>query len=302
MTFFRCFIQLPQLALPASWRATVIYLLTCSLVAGCGGGGGTSSVTGNPDTAPTPGVTSSNIKSGVYIANDSKDKAGNATELTLVISSDSPTSSNGRLYGLQFYASSSTSTPVIFAGPLSGIGTGTASVDTNTMTGFAIFPGTSTPEQGSVSITSSTQGELKVEGLSAGTKLDWGTPKADSNINFDSQPSSSALQGAWTGTLYFPGGSNSNFSINFSQDLTLTAPAFNDCQLVSERASASPSGKNLFNISFAVSNATSCLLRNKTLSGVAYITTTVDGKKRLQWVATSTDGKGLSFKSDLKNQ
>jgi len=168
------------------------------------------------------------------------------------------------------------------------------------MTGFAIFPN-SPPEQGSVSITSSTQGELKIKALLAGTELKWGTPKADSNINFDSQPSSSALHGAWTGTLYFPGGSNSDFSINFSQDLTLTAPAFYYCQFVSEKASASPSGKNLFNISFAVTNA-NCSFRNQTFSGIAYITTTVDGKKRLQWVATSSDGKGLSFKSDLKNQ
>ena len=300
MAFFRCFIQLPQLALPASWRATAIYLLTCSLIAGCGGGGGASSVTGNPDTAPTPGVTNLNIKSGVYVANDSKDQKGNATELTLIVNSDSPTSTNGRFYGLQFYASSPDSTPVIFAGPLSGIGTGNASVDTNTMTGFAIFSNLP-PEQGSVSITSSTQGELKIKALLAGTELKWGTPKADSNINFDSQPSSSALHGAWTGTLYFPGGSNSDFSINFSQDLTLTAPAFYYCQFVSERASASPSGKNLFNISFAVTNA-NCSFRNQTFSGIAYITTTVDGKKRLQWVATSSDGKGLSFKSDLKNQ
>jgi len=306
MTFFRSFIQLPQLALPALWPATAFCLVMAGLLGGCGGGGGSGGappVAENTGTTITPGVTSLNIKSGVYIANDSKDKAGNATELTLIINSDSPTSTTGRIYGLQFYASSSSSTPVIFSGALSGIETIIASVGTNTMTGFAIFPGTSTPEQGSVSITSSTQGELKIDGLSAGTKLEWGTPKADSNINFDSQPSSSALQGAWTGTLYFPGGSNSNFSISFSQDLTLTAlSSFSDCQLVPERASASPNGKNLFNISFAVSNATSCLLRNQTVSGVAFITTPVAGKKRLQWVATSTNGKGLSFKSDLKDQ
>ena len=294
MPFSRCAIQLPKLTITASWQVTAIYLLTCSLIAGCGGGGSTE----NPDITIPPENTSSNINSGVYFANNSKDKAGNATELTLIVNSDSVSSASGKFYGLQFYSASG-STPLIFAGDISGIGTKTANV--NPMTGFSIYPGTATPEQGNFSITSPTSGELKIDGLSASTKLDWGTPKSESNISIDSPASAAALQGAWSGSLYFPGGSNLTFPITFAQDLTFSA-SFDQC-LISGQASASASGKNFFGIRFTLATDLKCnSLSGKTLNGLAFITTPVAGKNRLQWVATSDDGKGLSFKSDLKNQ
>jgi hypothetical protein len=35
------------------------------------------------------------------------------------------------------------------------------------------------------------------------------------------------------------------------------------------------------------------------LTGVAYVTTsTVPGKKRLEWVAITSEGRGLSFRAD----
>jgi hypothetical protein len=53
-----------------------------------------------------------------------------------------------------------------------------------------------------------------------------------------------------------------------------------------------------------LTNATGCALRDDfakpgALSGVAYVTTSpVAGKKRLQWVAITSDGRGLSFRAD----
>jgi hypothetical protein len=58
-------------------------------------------------------------------------------------------------------------------------------------------------------------------------------------------------------------------------------------------------------LSMSVANATGCVLRDDiakpgSLTGVAYVTTSpVAGKtKRLQWVAITSEGRGLSFRAD----
>jgi hypothetical protein len=59
-------------------------------------------------------------------------------------------------------------------------------------------------------------------------------------------------------------------------------------------------GVNLFTVSFKVPSATQCFLKNQTLTGVAYVTSSpVAGKtQRLQWLAVAPDGRGVSFRAD----
>jgi len=59
-------------------------------------------------------------------------------------------------------------------------------------------------------------------------------------------------------------------------------------------------GVNLFSVSFTVPNATQCFLKSQNLTGVAYVTSSpTPGKtQRLQWLATTADGRGVSFRAD----
>jgi hypothetical protein len=105
-------------------------------------------------------------------------------------------------------------------------------------------------------------------------------------------------------------GSDNNFSLNFTSDPTTNDP-YNmatigskyfqqDCQITSGKTTPAAGGVNLFNVSFSTPNATQCFIKNQALTGVAYISSSpVAGKtQRLQWLATTADGRGVSFRAD----
>ena len=308
MTFFRCFIQLPQLALPASWGVTAFCLLMAGLLGGCGGGGGSSSTPSVPDNTTPTSNSVGTVKSGVYLATSQS----GLKAITLIINSDSANISTGQFFALQFNTpESQPQQPDIYSGSISGLGTSTAKV--NTMLAYSTYVDTTPPKIGSTTFTSLTQGELKVDATEAGNALQWGNAKNDSGINIDTAATSSSLLGPWTGSLYFPtGGSLANYLITFAaaptnsdpHNLSFSATSFGvGCRPTEGKATPHPSGNNFYSISLKVPNDTQCDLNKSsqaiTLTGLAYITTSpVAGKKRLQWFAINSDGRGLSFRAD----
>jgi hypothetical protein len=310
MTFFRSFIQLPKLALSA-WRpATAFCLVMAGLLGGCGGGGGGASSSTSPVTDNTTPTSNSvgTVKSGVYLATS----LSGLKAITLIINSDSVNSSTGQFFALQFNTpESQPQQPDIYSGSISGLGTSAAKV--NSMLAYSTYVDTTPPKTGSTTFTSLTQGELKVDATEEGNALQWGNAKNDSGINIDTAATSSSLLGPWTGSLYFPtGGSLANYLITFAaaptnsdpHNLSFSATSFGvGCRPTEGKATPYPSGNNLYSISLKVPNDTQCDLNKSsqaiTLTGLAYITTSpVAGKKRLQWVAINSDGRGLSFRAD----
>jgi hypothetical protein len=282
-------------------------LLLSGVIMGCGGGGGGSSPSA-PDSGSGSVTPASLISLGVYtttIANTSGNKA-----LTLIINSDSASSANGLFYALQYSSPENLGEqPNIFSGSITGIGGPSASIAG--LKEFSINGNSFTA--GSATFTSPTQGELKVKVIQGGNTIDWNNANS---VTIESNASSNSLVGTWTGNLYHPTGVlNSNFSITFTRAISnpdnlsfdLQFSTFDGrpaCRINNSTGIASPSGVNLYNLSMELTNATGCLLTAHSqepisFAGVAFITTSpVAGKKRLQWVATASDGRGLSFRAD----
>jgi hypothetical protein len=296
MPFFQ--INHPRPALKNSGLRFVaaMALLITSVLMGCGGGGSSSGDSGSGAGAGSE-VTASQVYSGVYTTSFSN-SSGNK-DITLIINSNSLNSSDGRFYGWQFNSpEASGEQPDIFSGTIKGLGSTTARItslkevstfnDTPAQTGSAIF-------------TSPTQGKLKVDVTKSGSTIQWSDAVG---ISLDT---TNSLVGTWTGNLNYPGAvAPFTVSITFNSNLSFTDIQFDgaDCLTDNGIATLSPSGIDTYNLSMDIINATGCVLRDdiakpSSLSGVAYVTTSpVPGKKRLQWVAITSDGRGLSFRAD----
>ena len=308
MTFFQIINPWRVLKNSAPRLEVAIGLLITSVLMGCGGGSSSSASGSGSGSGSGSDTSASLVNLGVYtttIANTSGNKA-----LTLIINSDSASSTNGRFYALQFSSPENLGEqPNIFSGSITGIGGPSASI--SGLKEFSINSNSFTA--GSATFTSPNQGELKVKVIQGGNTTDWNN--ADS-ITIESNASSNSLVGTWTGNLYHPTGVlNSNFSITFTRAISnpdnlsfdLQFSTFDGrpaCRINNSTGIASPSGVNLYNLSMDLTNATGCLLTAHSqvpisFAGVAFITTSpVAGKKRLQWVATASDGRGLSFRAD----
>ena len=305
MTFFLILNSWSRLKNSAPRFALAVGLLLSGVIMGCGGGGSSPSA---PDSGSGSVTPASLISLGVYtttIANTSGNKA-----LTLIINSDSASSANGLFYALQYSSPENLGEqPNIFSGSITGIGGPSASIAG--LKEFSINGNSFTA--GSATFTSPTQGELKVKVIQGGNTIDWNNANS---VTIESNASSNSLVGTWTGNLYHPTGVlNSNFSITFTRAISnpdnlsfdLQFSTFDGrpaCRINNSTGIASPSGVNLYNLSMELTNATGCLLTAHSqvpisFAGVAFITTSpVEGKKRLQWVATASDGRGLSFRAD----
>ena len=263
---------------------------------GCGGGGSSSSTSGSGAGSEVP---ASQVNSGVYTTSYIH-SLGSKKDITLIVNSNSLNSSDGRFYGWQFNSpEASGEQPDIFSGTITGLGSTTARItslkevstfnDTPAQTGSAIF-------------TSPTQGKLKVDVTKSGRTIQWSDAV---RISLDT---TNSLVGTWTGNLYYPGAvAPFTLSITFNSNLSFTDIQFDgaDCLTDNGIATLSPSGIDTYNLSMDIINATGCVLRDdiakpSSLSGVAYVTTSpVQGRtKRLQWVAITSEGRGLSFRAD----
>lgn len=298
MSFFQIIKPWSSLKNSAPRFAVAVGLLVSCVLMGCGGGGSSSS-------APGPGTPTSQVNLGVYTTSISNPSGGK--DLTLIINSHSVSSTNGLFYALQFNSlATQVQQPDIFSGSIAGIGNTTASI--SSLTEFSTD--LNTLKSGTASFSFPTQDKLKVDVTpQSGSAIQWSDA---TSINLDT---TNSLVGSWTGNLYYPTAASVPLTITFTSQPTLSDPnnlvisnlqfAGTACNINSGNATPSPGSVNLYNLSMALANATGCVLRDDiakpgSLTGVAYVTTSpVAGKtKRLQWVAITSEGRGLSFRAD----
>jgi hypothetical protein len=302
MPFFQITHPRPALKNSGPRLAVVVGLLITSVLMGCGGGGSSSSDSGSGSGAGS-GTPTSQVNPGVYTTSISN-LSGNK-DLTLIINRDSASSTNGLFYALQFNSSANqVQQPDIFSGSIAGIGNTTASI--TTLTEFSTNQ--NIPKLGSATFSYPTQGKLKVDVTeSSGNIVQWSDA---TSITLDS---TNSLVGAWTGNLYFPTASSVPLTITFTSSTNSSDPSLSisrlvfsgsDCDISDGVATPSSGGVNLYNLSMNLPNNAGCVLRDRlslpeSLTGVAYVTTSpVPGKNRLQWVAITSQGRGLSFRAD----
>lgn len=266
-------------------RLTALCLLwasTWSLV-GCGG-----SSTGSAGANPTSPAT---VQPGVYYA------AMNGQDFYGVIS---PASWGSNWYGLHYAALN----PDIFSGGLTGSGTASAAVST-----LKYFQNTaSIVLSGTASMKSAGTGQL-----SGDLNLVTTTPPYKQNLAFAAtapaslnygQPAQWAdIANSWTGRLSYGLGSNAAFTLNIaSGNGAISGSIFGvDCQWTASNSSVEPSADvNIFKLKLTMAVSTACDFKGQTLTGVAFVqkNPAAGVSQRLIWVATTPEGKGMSFKAD----
>ncbi len=287
-----------------AWRVSFLSLTLAALVTACGGGTSTTaasdpSVPGVTPLPVTPTVvnpnTSTVVTPGVYTALLS------GKEVTSIVMRNSSTNSaSAQLYALQFSAPFD---PDIYAGSLSGIGSNSATI--SDLTYFQNVSGSL--RTGSASLTVPSAGLLKTTVSYSATPtegardLTW-FANPDNRLKLDTPALLESIQGKWVGRWSYAYGYIDNFSLTFSDTGVVSSPMTfqSDCQISNGSVSPALGGVNLFSVSFAVPNATQCFVRSQNLTGVAYVTSSpTSGKtQRLQWIATTADGRGLSFRAD----
>ena len=284
-------------------RLVLSSLSLAILISACGGGGSSSAAAptdsanpSNPITQPVVNPnTSTTVSPGVYTA------LLGGKEMTSILMRNSSTNlASAQLYALQY---NSPFDPDIYSGSLSGIGSSSATI--NNLTYFQNVSGTL--RTGSATLTVPSAGLLKtIVSYSAtateGAKdLTW-FASPDNRLKLDTPALLETVQGKWVGRWTYAYGFVDNFSLTISD--TGVASSFmtfqSDCQINNGSVLPAMGGVNLFNVSFKVPNATQCFLKSQNLTGVAYVTSspTAGKTQRLQWIATSADGRGVSFRAD----
>ena len=274
--------------------AAAMGLMITSVLVGCGGGGSSSIDTGS-SSGPGQQTPAPTVNSGVYTTSFVH-SSGSHKALTLVINSDSSNSTEGRFYGWQFNSpEASGEQPDIFSGTISGLGSATASV--LNLKEFSTFK--DTLKDGAATFTTPTQGKLKVDITQSGNNIQWSDAVG---VTLDT---TNSLVGTWIGNLYFPEAvAPFTVSITFNSNSSFTDIQFGGTCRTSNGSAVSSSVTGMYKLSIDLANATGCVLRNDyrkpgSLSGVAYITASpVVGKKRLQLVAVTSEGRGFSFRAD----
>jgi hypothetical protein len=293
---------------PASlgaWRTVFFSLTLALLVSACGGGSSSTNAASGatnpnltPPTTTQPVVdpnTSTAVSPGVYTA------LLNGKEITSIVMQNSPTnSSSAQLYALQFNAPFD---PDIYSGSLTGIGSNSATI--SNLTYFQNVSGSL--RKGTAILTVPSAGLLKTTVSYTATTtegaidLTW-YANPDNRLKLDTPALLEAIQGKWIGRWTYAYGFVDNFSLTISDTgAASSSMAFqSDCQINNGSVSPAMGGVNLFSVSFTVPNATQCFLKSQNLTGVAYVTSSpTPGKtQRLQWLATTADGRGVSFRAE----
>ncbi len=266
-------------------RSSLIAGLTCCLavlvLSACGGGGSASN---SSPTTPDTTVINPGIYKGAVLGKD---------WITVLLPN---TADSTLFYALHYNATD----PDIYSG--SGKITGTSSASLSTV---YLFPDNSKPVRtGTGTLTSLRDGIVNLALSFSAISIDHSAP---SGYTFNSPASLSLAQGTWQGRWSYGQGYAENFTLNISAtgDVTSTAMFQNDCQLTASKLSVNAVDNktyNLFNWTLKIPTATICstTFGGQTLTGAGFITnSTVPGKsKTLYLVATTTDGRGISFKAD----
>ena len=289
---------------PGAWRVSFLSLTLAALVTACGGGTSTTaaldpSVPGVTPLPITPPVvnpnTSTTVAPGVYTALLS------GKEVTSIVMRNSSTNSvSAQLYALQFSAPFD---PDIYAGSLSGIGSNSATI--SNLTYFQNVSGSL--RTGSASLTVPSAGLLKTTVSYSATPtegardLTW-FANPDNRLKLDTPALLETIEGKWVGRWSYAYGYIDNFSLAVSDTGVVSSSMTfqSDCQISNGSVSPALGGVNLFSVSFAVPNATQCFVKSQSLTGVAYVTSSpaLGKTQRLQWIATTADGRGVSFRAD----
>ena len=287
-----------------AWRVSFLSLTLATLVTACGGGTSTTaasdpSVPGVTPLPITPPVvnpnTSTVVTPGVYTALLS------GKEVTSIVMRNSSTNSaSAQLFALQFTAPFD---PDIYAGSLSGIGSNSSTI--SNLTYFQNVSGSL--RTGSASLTVPSAGLLKTTVSYSATPtegardLTW-FANPDNRLKLDTPALLETIQGKWVGRWSYAYGYIDNFSLTVSDTGVVSSSMTfqSDCQISNGSVSPALGGVNLFSVSFAVPNATQCFVRSQNLTGVVYVTSSpASGKtQRLQLIATTADGRGVSFRAD----
>jgi hypothetical protein len=204
-----------------------------------------------------------------------------------------------RWYGLHYAAVN----PDIFSGDLAGAGTASASVST-----LRYFQNTAaTVLSGTASMKSAGAGQLSGDLNLVTTTAPYKqalpfVASAPVGMNYNQAAQLTDIANGWTGRLSYGLGSNDAFTLNVSTGGVLTAGVFGvDCQSSATNSTLEPSTEmNIFRLKLTMNVSTSCDFKGQTLTGVAFLQKSpVAGKtQRLIWVATTAEGKGISFKAD----
>ena len=286
-----------------AWRRIFLGLVSSLLLVACGGGSASFTLAdpsdpSNPSSTTPPVVnpnTSTTVSPGVYTA------LLNGKEITSIVMRTSATNAAAaQLYALQF---NSPLDPDIYSGSLSGIGSNSANISN-----LAYFQNVSgTLRTGTANLTVPNAGLLKTTVSYTATStegardLTW-YANPDSRLKPDTTATLESIQGKWVGRWSYAYGYIENFSLSISDTgVASSSMSFqSDCQISSGTLAPAVGGVNLFSISFNVPNATQCFLKSQNMTGVAYVTSSpVPGKsQRLQWLAITPDGRGVSFRAD----
>ena len=246
------------------WRVSLLSLTLAALVTACGGG--TSTTPGPdpsvPDVTPppvTPPVvnpnTSTTVAPGVYTALLS------GKEVTSIVMRNSSTNSaSAQLYALQFTAPLD---PDIYAGSLNGIGSNLATI--SKLTYFQNVSGTL--RSGTASLTVPSAGLLKTTISYSATPtegardLTW-FANPDNRLKLDTPALLETIEGKWVGRWSYAYGYIDNFSLTVSDTGVVSSSMTfqSDCQISNGSVSPALGGVNLFSVSFAVPNATQCVV------------------------------------------
>lgn len=268
----------------------LLAFMTVLLLNACGGGGSSSA-----DTTPS-NTNASVINPGIYMgAVNGKDW------ITVLLPAPNQMT---HFYALHYNGTD----PDIYSGTGQITGTSTANLSK-----VSLFPDNSKPVRtGSGTVSSLGSGIVRASLSFPAVGTDVGKEisidhSAPSGYTFNSAANLTQAQGLWQGRWSYGQGYADNFSLTISAQGLVTSSALfqNDCQLTESQLSVSVDGStslNLFNWTLKIPNATICStsLGGQTLTGTAFITNSpVAGKtKRLYLVATTPDGRGVSFKAD----
>lgn len=269
--------------------SSLLGVMSLLVLSACGGGSSSSA------TSP-PTANSSTINPGIYMgAVNGKDW------ITVLLPSTNQTTN---FFALHYNGTD----PDIYSGTGQITGSSTANLSK-----VSLYPDNSKPVRtGTGTVSSLGNGIVRAALTFPSVGTDVGKDisidhSAPSGYTFNTAASLALAQGSWQGRWSYGQGFAENFTLTISPQGQLTSSAMfqNDCQLTESQLTVSTDGGtslNLFNWSLKIPNATICStsLGGQTLSGAGFMTNSpVAGKtKRLILVATTPDGRGVSFKAD----
>jgi hypothetical protein len=285
-----------QNLIKASNNALVFSLLaTMTLMFGCGGGSSSGTVAEETTTSTSSSTSVPLISPGAYVASmNGKDW------VSMLLPTTQGSGAVTNFYGIHYNAAD----PDIY----SGAGTFTDTNNTATLTRVFFYPNISAAvRSGTGTVSNLGNGIVRATLSFPATGIEQGkdinvAASPPSNYKYNTPATLSAVQGSWQGRWSYGFGSVEDFSVSISNLGALTsAMSFQqDCKLTQGALLPNFDGTNLFTFSVTIPTATQCSLKNQTLNGAAFVTTSpVVGKtQRLYIIGVTTDGRGISYKAD----